>query len=81
MSGFAIGRILHKTSSAGIEIGANTIARGEFSIALAAIPDSAIVSTPVTLMVIVTSIVGSITGKSLYHVLKRGVFRTAEFLR
>lgn len=63
LSGFAIGRILHKTSSAGIEIGANTIARGEFSIALAAISGSAIVSAPITLMVIVTSIVGSITGK------------------
>ena len=63
LSGFIIGRILHKTSSAGIEIGASTIARGEFSIALAAISSSAVVSAPITLMVIVTSVVGSVTGK------------------
>jgi CPA2 family monovalent cation:H+ antiporter-2 len=63
LSGFIIGRTLHKTNSAGIEIGANTIARGEFSIALAAISGSAIVSAPITLMVLITSIVGSVTAK------------------
>jgi CPA2 family monovalent cation:H+ antiporter-2 len=62
-SGFLVGRIVHRTNSAGIEIGANTIARGEFSIAIAAIYGSEIVSATVTAMVILTSIVGSFMAK------------------
>jgi CPA2 family monovalent cation:H+ antiporter-2 len=62
-SGFIVGRTLHKSYSAGIEIGANTITRGEFSIAIAAIYGSEIVSATVTAMVISTSIVGSFMAK------------------
>jgi CPA2 family monovalent cation:H+ antiporter-2 len=63
LSGFLIGRIVHKRNSAGIEIGTNTIARGEFSIALAAISGSEIVSGPITLMVLITSVVGSVAAR------------------
>lgn len=62
-SGFLVGRTLHRSYPAGIEIGADTIARGEFSIAIAAIYGSEIVSATVTVMVILTSIAGSFMAK------------------
>ncbi|RLI74205.1 cation:proton antiporter [Archaeoglobales archaeon] len=63
LSGFLVGRTLHRSYPAGIEIGADTIGRGEFSIAIAAIYGSEIVSATVTVMVILTSIVGSFMAK------------------
>jgi CPA2 family monovalent cation:H+ antiporter-2 len=62
-SGFLVGRAVHGSYSSGIEIGTNIIARGEFSIAIAAIYGSGIVSATVTAMVILTSIVGSFMAK------------------
>jgi CPA2 family monovalent cation:H+ antiporter-2 len=62
-SGFLVGRILHGSSFAGIEIGTNTIARGEFSIAIVAIYGSEIISATVAIMVILTSIVGTFMAK------------------
>lgn len=62
-SGFVIGRLLHGSSFAGIEIGTNTIARGEFSIAITAIYGSEVISATVAAMVILTSIVGTFTAK------------------
>lgn len=59
-AGVLIGRLLHHSNESGMEIGIYTIARGEFAVALAAIHGSASVSTMVALMVIITSIAGSL---------------------
>jgi CPA2 family monovalent cation:H+ antiporter-2 len=62
-SGIAIGRLIHKNSYSGIEIWANTISRGEFSIAIATLYGSAAVSSAIAFMVIVTSIIGAFVAK------------------
>lgn len=63
LSGMAIGRLLHHNTGSGIEIWANTIGRGEFSIAIAALYASDAVSGTIAFMVIVTSIVGAFVAK------------------
>ncbi|HTY15705.1 MAG TPA: cation:proton antiporter [Methanoregulaceae archaeon] len=63
LSGLLIGRIVHGQARSGVEIWANTIGRGEFSIALASLYGSAIVSAAIAAMVIITSVVGSFTAK------------------
>jgi CPA2 family monovalent cation:H+ antiporter-2 len=63
LSGIVIGKVLHGSSASGVEIWANTIGRGEFSIALAALYGSELVSTTVAAMVIMTSIIGSFAAK------------------
>jgi len=63
IGGLAIGRALHHSTAAGIEIGANTVAHGEFAIALAAIYGSGLVSSTVAAMVIITSIIGVFTAR------------------
>jgi CPA2 family monovalent cation:H+ antiporter-2 len=63
VSGIAIGRLIHKNAHSGIEIWANTISRGEFSIAIAALYGSAVVSSAIAFMVIVTSIIGAFAAK------------------
>jgi CPA2 family monovalent cation:H+ antiporter-2 len=55
--------IIHDSAYSGIEIWGNTIGRGEFSIALAALYGTAPAATVIAVMVIVTSIVGSFTAK------------------
>jgi len=62
-SGIAIGKLIHKNSHSGIEIWANTIGRGEFSIAIAALYGSAAVSSAIAFMVIITSIIGAFVAK------------------
>ncbi len=62
-SGIAIGKLIHRNSHSGIEIWANTIGRGEFSIAIAALYGSAAVSSAIAFMVIVTSIIGAFAAK------------------
>ena len=62
-SGLIIGRFVHGQTRSGIEIWANTIGRGEFSIALAALYGSAVVSAAIAAMVIITSVIGSFTAK------------------
>lgn len=63
VSGLAIGKYVHKNRDSGVEIWSNTTGRGEFSIAIAALYGSAVVSSTVAAMVIVTSIVGSFAAK------------------
>ncbi len=63
ISGIITGLVIHGSALAGIEIWGNTISRGEFSIALAALYGSGLVATVIAVMVIVTSIVGSFTAK------------------
>jgi CPA2 family monovalent cation:H+ antiporter-2 len=63
LSGIAIGRLLHGSTRSGIEIWANTIGRGEFSIAIAALYGSASVSSVIAFMVIITSIIGAFAAK------------------
>jgi CPA2 family monovalent cation:H+ antiporter-2 len=63
VSGLLIGKVVHGRTGSGIEIWANTIGRGEFSIALAALYGSAVVSSAIAAMVIITSIVGSFAAK------------------
>ncbi|MDD1674464.1 MAG: cation:proton antiporter [Methanomicrobiales archaeon] len=62
-SGMVIGWVLHHSRGAGVEIAANTVARGEFAVAIAAIYGSAVVSGAVAVMVIVTSIFGVFMAK------------------
>jgi monovalent cation:H+ antiporter-2, CPA2 family len=63
VSGLLIGRVVHGQERSGIEIWANTIGRGEFSIALASLYGSAVVSAAIAAMVIITSVVGSFAAK------------------
>jgi CPA2 family monovalent cation:H+ antiporter-2 len=62
-SGLLTGALIHGSVLSGIEIGANTLGRGEFSIAMAVLYGSPLVATTIAAMVIVTSIVGSFTAK------------------
>jgi CPA2 family monovalent cation:H+ antiporter-2 len=63
LSGILTGLIIHDSAMSGLEIWVNTIARGEFSIALAALYGTPLVGTTIAVMVIVTSIVGSFAAK------------------
>jgi CPA2 family monovalent cation:H+ antiporter-2 len=72
ISGIITGIIIHESALAGIEIWGNTISRGEFSIALAALYGGGLVATTIAVMVIVTSILGSFTAKYCSH-LRRGI--------
>jgi CPA2 family monovalent cation:H+ antiporter-2 len=72
ISGLLTGIFIHGSALSGLEIWANTIARGEFSIALAVIYGSPLVGTTIAAMVIVTSIVGSFMAK-YSGVLRRGI--------
>ncbi|MDO8874030.1 MAG: cation:proton antiporter [Methanoregula sp.] len=72
ISGLLTGIFIHGSALSGLEIWANTIARGEFSIALAVIYGSPVVGTTIAAMVIMTSIVGSFTAK-YSGLLRRGI--------
>ena len=63
LSGVLIGRQIHGSTAAGIEIWSNTIARGEFSIILAALYGSAAASSTIAGIVVATSIAGSFAAK------------------
>ncbi len=59
LSGILTGIVIHKSVYSGVEIWANIIGRGEFSIAIAALYGSALVSSTIAAIVIITSIAGS----------------------
>jgi CPA2 family monovalent cation:H+ antiporter-2 len=63
ISGILIGLVIHRSALSGLEIWANTISRGEFSIALAVLYGSPVVGTVIAALVIVTTIVGAFTSK------------------
>lgn len=63
ISGMIIGLTIFGSAISGFEIWANTISRGEFSIALAVLYGSAIVGTVIAALVIVTCLVGSFMSK------------------
>jgi CPA2 family monovalent cation:H+ antiporter-2 len=63
ISGVLTGLALYGSARSGFEIWANTIGRGEFSIALAALYGSPPVAATIAVMVIVTSLVGSFAAK------------------
>jgi CPA2 family monovalent cation:H+ antiporter-2 len=63
ISGMLMGIVIHDSALSGVEIWANTISRGEFSIALAVLYGSPLIATTVAALVIVTSIIGSFTAK------------------
>ncbi len=63
ISSMIIGIVIHRSTLSGLEIWANMISRGEFSIALAVLYGSPIIATTIAAMVIVTSIVGAFTAK------------------
>lgn len=63
ISSMIIGIVIHGSTLSGLEIWANMISRGEFSIALAVLYGSPIIATTIAAMVIVTSIVGAFTAK------------------
>ncbi|MDO9550590.1 MAG: cation:proton antiporter [Methanoregula sp.] len=72
ISGLLTGIFIHNSALSGLEIWANTMARGEFSIALAVIYGSPVVGTTIAVMVIVTSIIGSFMAK-YSGLLRRGL--------
>ncbi len=72
LSGLITGIVIHGSALSGLEIWANTIGRGEFSIALAALYGSPVVGTTIAAMVIATSILGSFTAK-YSSLLRRGI--------
>ena len=63
ISGVLTGIYMHGSALAGLEIWGNTIGRGEFSIALAALYGSPPVATVIAAMVVITSIVGAFAAK------------------
>ncbi|MDD1644709.1 MAG: cation:proton antiporter [Methanomicrobiales archaeon] len=63
LTGLLVGRILHGSYAAGMEVGSTIIARGEFSIAFAAIYGSGAVSALLAAVVILTSLTGSFTAR------------------
>lgn len=63
VSGVLIGKTIHKRALSGVDIWADTASRGEFSILLAILYGSATVVPVVAALVVVTSCVGSFTGK------------------
>ena len=63
ISGILTGISMHGSALSGIEIWGNTIGRGEFSIALAALYGSPPVATVIAAMVVITSIAGSFAAK------------------
>jgi CPA2 family monovalent cation:H+ antiporter-2 len=63
VSGMLTGVIIHGSALSGLEIWANTISRGEFSIALAVLYGSPVVGTVIAALVIVTTLVGAFTSK------------------
>ena len=63
VSSMIIGIVIHGSTLSGLEIWANMISRGEFSIALAVLYGSPIIATTIAAIVIVTSIVGAFTAK------------------
>ncbi len=72
LSGLITGLVIHESALSGLEIWANTIGRGEFSIALAVLYGSPVVGTTIAAMVIVTSIIGSFAAK-YSTILRRGI--------
>jgi CPA2 family monovalent cation:H+ antiporter-2 len=63
LTGLIVGRLLHGSYAAGMEIGATIIARGEFSIAFAAIYGSGAISALLAAVVILTSLAGSFAAR------------------
>jgi len=63
ISGMLIGLTIFGSALSGLEIWANTISRGEFSIALAVLYGSPVVGTVIAALVIVTTLVGAFTSK------------------
>jgi K+:H+ antiporter subunit KhtU len=63
LTGLLVGRILHGSYGAGMEIGSTIISRGEFSIAFAAIYGSVTISALLAAIVILTSLTGSFTAR------------------
>jgi monovalent cation:H+ antiporter-2, CPA2 family len=63
ISGMLIGLVIFGSALSGLEIWANTISRGEFSIALAVLYGSPVVGTVIAALVIVTTVVGAFTSK------------------
>jgi CPA2 family monovalent cation:H+ antiporter-2 len=63
ISSMIMGIVIHGSPLSGLEIWANMISRGEFSIALAVLYGSPIIATTIAAMVIFTSIVGAFTAK------------------
>ncbi|MCS7121378.1 MAG: cation:proton antiporter [Archaeoglobaceae archaeon] len=66
LAGILAGLIVHRSFNSGIEIGATIVPRGEFSILLAMFLGNETVSAVITLLVLVSSILGSFTAKYSY---------------
>jgi CPA2 family monovalent cation:H+ antiporter-2 len=67
ISGLIIGKVIHGKVLSGIDIWADTTSRGEFSILLALLYGSPAVVPMVAAMVVITSCIGSFTGKYSVH--------------
>lgn len=63
ISSMIMGVVIHGSTLSGLEIWANMISRGEFSIALAVLYGSPVIATTIAAMVIFTSVIGAFTAK------------------
>ncbi|WOF17045.1 cation:proton antiporter [Methanoplanus sp. FWC-SCC4] len=70
ISGILIGKKIHGSYWSGIDIWSETTSRGEFSLAIAGYYGSPLISGTVAVMVLVTSIIGGLTGKYSKHLKK-----------
>ncbi len=71
LSGVAIGVLSHRSVKSGLEIGFDTVARGEFSIFIAFIFGSAPVINLITLVVLASSIIGSLVSKYSFEIISK----------
>lgn len=71
ISGLLIGHVIHHSREAGVEIWSHTAARGEFSLALAAISGSAMLSGTIASLVVITAFTGALLGKNAAAIRKR----------
>ena len=71
ISGILIGISSHKSVRSGLEIGFDTIARGEFSIFLAYAYGSGEMMSTIALVVLVTSIFGAFMAKHSYEIISK----------
>ncbi len=71
VSGILVGVSSHKSVKSGLEIGFDTVARGEFSIFLAYAYGSEEMMGVVALVVLVTSIIGTFMAKHSYEIISR----------
>ncbi|EHQ35294.1 cation:proton antiporter [Methanoplanus limicola] len=68
LSSMAIGMFVHKNPYSGIEVWSETTARGEFSLAIASMYGTPLITTTVAMIVLITSFTGGFMGRYSYRI-------------